>query len=197
MSQTSTGSPASRLNRTLSQAVPAWPVALPLGFELGWLSFFVVPNVTAKADFSAAVPGERRTLAPSMRTYLIVAAGGALGSVARYWLSGVIANRFGETFPWGTLLVNVSGCFAIGLLASLTVADGRWLAPSWFRPFALVGILGGYTTFSSFSLQTLTQVQDGDWAGAAGNVLGSVMLCLLGVWLGHVFGAQFNSPATT
>lgn len=129
-----------------------------------------------------------------MRTYLIVAAGGALGSMARYWLSGVVANRYGETFPWGTLLVNVTGCLVIGFLASLTVADGRWLAPSWFRAFALVGVLGGYTTFSSFSLQTLTLVQDGDWLRAGANVLGSVGLCLVGVWLGYQLGSQLNTP---
>lgn len=129
-----------------------------------------------------------------MRTYLIVAAGGALGSVSRHWASGWIAARFGETFPWGTLLVNVSGCAVIGLLAALTAPDGRWLAPVWFRPFVLVGVLGGYTTFSSFSLQTLTLAQDGDWLRAGGNVLGSVTFCLLGVWLGYQFGSQFNAP---
>jgi CrcB protein len=129
-----------------------------------------------------------------MRTYLIVAAGGALGSFSRHWVSGWIAGRFGETFPWGTLLVNVSGCAVIGVLAALTAPDGRWLAPDWFRPFVLVGVLGGYTTFSSFSLQTLTLAQDGDWLRAAGNVLGSVVFCLSGVWLGHQLGSQFNVP---
>ncbi|MBK9138046.1 MAG: fluoride efflux transporter CrcB [Verrucomicrobia bacterium] len=129
-----------------------------------------------------------------MRTYLIVAAGGALGSMARFWLSGAVASRYGETFPVGTLVVNVSGCFVIGLLAALTGPEGRWLAPGWFRPFALVGFLGGYTTFSSFSLQTLTLVQDGDWPGAAGNVAVSVLFCLAGVWLGALLGAQLNAP---
>lgn len=129
-----------------------------------------------------------------MRTYLMIAAGGALGSVARYWLSGLVATRVGETFPWGTWLVNISGCAAIGFLAALAAPDGRWLAPGWFRPFVLVGILGGFTTFSSFSLQTLTLAQDGDWLRAGGNILGSVALCLLGVWLGHQLGSYFNSP---
>jgi CrcB protein len=113
--------------------------------------------------------------------------------MARYWLSGAVASRYGETFPLGTLAVNVSGCLVIGLLATLTGPDGRWLAPDWFRPFFLIGLLGGYTTFSSFSLQTLTLVQDGQWLGAAGNVAASVGLCLAGVWLGAQLGAQFTS----
>ncbi|MHB1307074.1 MAG: fluoride efflux transporter CrcB [Limisphaerales bacterium] len=128
-----------------------------------------------------------------MRNYLWVAMGGALGSVGRYWLSGLVANWRGETFPWGTLLVNASGSFLIGLLAALSSVDGRWLAPNWFRPFLLVGVLGGYTTFSSFSLQTLNLAQEGEWLRAGGNILLSVALCLVGVWLGHLLGTEFNS----
>ena len=90
-----------------------------------------------------------------MLAYLWIAIGGALGSVGRYWFSGVVARHFGETFPWGTLLVNVSGSLVIGFFATLTGADGRWLVPAWFRQqFFMLGLCGGYTTFSSFSLQT-------------------------------------------
>jgi CrcB protein len=117
--------------------------------------------------------------------YLWIALGGALGSVARFWLSGVVANRFGETFPWGTLIVNVSGSFVIGLFAGSTGPEGRWLVSPAFRQFFMIGICGGYTTFSSFSLQTLSLIRDREYFHAGGNVLLSVALCLVGVWLGH------------
>jgi CrcB protein len=127
-----------------------------------------------------------------MLTYLWVAIGGALGSVGRYWLSGLVASRFGETFPWGTIIVNITGCFAIGLFGALTGTDGRWfLKPEW-RTFFMIGICGGYTTFSSFSLQTLNLINDGEWLYAFGNVLLSVVLCLLGVWLGFLLANYLN-----
>ena len=101
-----------------------------------------------------------------MLGYLWVAIGGALGSVARYWFSGVVARHFGETFPWGTVLVNITGSFVIGFFATLTAPDGRWLVPDWFRQqFFMLGICGGYTTFSSFSLQTLNLIEDGTYSG--------------------------------
>lgn len=125
--------------------------------------------------------------------YLWVATGGALGSVGRYWLSGVVAARVGETFPWGTLVVNLTGSFVIGLLAALTEPEGRWLVSPGFRLFFLIGVCGGYTTFSSFSLQTLNLLRAGEWWYAAGNVLLSVVLCLLGVWLGYLLGGAFNT----
>lgn len=129
-----------------------------------------------------------------MLGYVWVGIGGALGSVARFWMSGVVARHFGETFPWGTLLVNVSGSFVIGLFATLTGPDGRWLVPAWFRQqFFMLGVCGGYTTFSSFSLQTLTQMQEGEWLYAAGNVLGSVIACLAAVWLGHLVAGTLNA----
>ncbi len=132
-------------------------------------------------------------LVARLLSYLWVALGGALGSVARFWFSGVVARRFGETFPWGTLLVNVSGCFVIGFFATATAPDGRWLAPASLRTFFMVGICGGYTTFSSFSLQTLTLADDGEWLLAGANVAGSVVLCLVAVWLGHLLALALGS----
>ena len=128
-----------------------------------------------------------------MVAYFWVALGGALGSAARFWFSGVIARNFGETFPWGTLLVNTTGSLAIGVFATITGPDGRWLAPAWFRQqFFMLGICGGYTTFSSFSLQTLNLMQDGEWLYAGANILVSVAFCLVAVWLGYVLGAFLN-----
>ena len=125
--------------------------------------------------------------------YLWIAVGSAIGGVARYWLSGAIAAAFGETFPWGTLLVNVSGSFAIGFFATLTDPDGRYYFGSVARQFVMVGICGGYTTFSSFSLQTLNLVRDGQWVPAGANIAGSVILCLAAVWLGHIAAASLNA----
>jgi CrcB protein len=125
-------------------------------------------------------------------TYLFVAVGGAIGSVLRYWLSGLIANMVGQTFPWGTLVINITGSFVIGLFATLSGPDGRMLVPSEWRQFVMVGICGGYTTFSSFSLQTLTLAQDGEYVQAGSNIVLSVVLCLLGVWLGHVGALLLN-----
>jgi CrcB protein len=121
--------------------------------------------------------------------------GGGLGSLARWGVSGWIAKGFGETFPWGTVLVNVSGSFVIGLFATLTGPEGRWLAPATFRQFFMLGICGGYTTFSSFSLQTLSLAEEGQWFRAGANVILSVILCLAGVWLGHLLAATINSSS--
>src|SRR4051812_20521664 len=90
----------------------------------------------------------------SMLNYIWVVIGGAIGTGARFWVSGFVAQRGGEFFPLGTLLVNVSGSFAIGFFATLTDPQGRWLVSPTFRQFFMIGICGGYTTFSSFSLQT-------------------------------------------
>lgn len=127
-------------------------------------------------------------------TYLSVAFGGALGSVARFWLSGLVAERFGQTFPWGTLIVNVSGSFVIGFFATLTGADGRLLVTPNVRTFVMMGFCGGYTTFSSFSLQTLALAQDGQWLKAGANAALSMFLCLAAVWLGHLAATSINAP---
>jgi CrcB protein len=128
-----------------------------------------------------------------LATYLWIALGSAIGGVARYGASSVIANGFGQTFPWGTLLVNISGSFVIGFFATLTGPDGRVMVAPDFRQFVMIGICGGYTTFSSFSLQTLNLVQEGDMLRAGANIGGSVILCLFAVWLGHVAAAAMNT----
>lgn len=124
--------------------------------------------------------------------YLWVALGGALGSVARYACSSLAVRWFGNSFPWGTLFVNVSGSFAIGVLAALVTADGRPLLGSDARAFAMVGVLGGFTTFSSFSLETLNLVRSGAVGAAAGNIALSVVLCLAGAWLGFAAAALLS-----
>lgn len=123
---------------------------------------------------------------------LVVAVGGAIGSVMRYWCSGLVARAFGETFPWGTLVVNIVGSLLIGFVAAATGPDGRFLWPATLRVHVMVGVFGGFTTFSSFSLQTLSLVQEGEWLAAALNVLVSVSCCLIACWVGHGFGEWVN-----
>jgi fluoride exporter len=125
-------------------------------------------------------------------TYFWIFIGSALGGIARYWCSGVAAKLVGETFPWGTLFVNVFGSFIIGFFATITGPDGRWLVSSTARQFVMVGLCGGYTTFSSFSIQTLNLIHDGEWLYVGLNITGSVVLCLLAVWLGHFAAANLN-----
>ena len=128
-----------------------------------------------------------------MLNYLLVALGSAAGGVARYWASGVIAERIGHSFPWNTLFINVTGSFIIGFLATLSAPEGRlFLGPST-RNLLMIGFCGGYTTFSSFSLQTLNLLQDREWLYACGNAVLSVVLCLVSVWLGYAL-AQLVNP---
>ena len=125
----------------------------------------------------------------------LVAVGGALGSVARYLSSLALARWFGETFPWGTLFVNVAGSFIIGFYFILTAPNGRLLvSPDW-RIFITVGICGGFTTFSSFSLQTLLLLRDGQLLLAGLNAIGSFTLCLAAVWLGVFCASALNARA--
>lgn len=128
-----------------------------------------------------------------MITYFWIAIGGALGSVARFACSSLVANTFGQGFPWGTMLVNVLGSFVIGFFATISGPDGRLLVSGATRQFVLVGICGGYTTFSSFSLQTMTLAQDGEFARAGLNIVLSVVLCMLSVWLGYVAAMALNA----
>jgi fluoride exporter len=128
-----------------------------------------------------------------MVTYIWVAIGGAIGTTARYFLSGVVARAIGETFPWGTLTINVTGSFIIGFFAVLTGPDGRIFVGSTTRHFVMTGICGGYTTFSSFSLQTLNLANNGEWFRAGANVCASVALCLIGVWAGALLAGTLNA----
>ena len=128
----------------------------------------------------------------SVAITLWVAVGSALGGVARYWCSGIVARLVGETFPWGTLVVNVVGSLLIGFIATISGTDGRFIIPAEARQFLMVGILGGFTTFSSFSLQTLNLLREGEILPAGANIVLSVVLCLLAVWLGHLAAAALN-----
>jgi CrcB protein len=120
----------------------------------------------------------------SAASFLWVAAGGALGSVARYWLAAFVAGLTGPYFPWGTMLINVLGSFVIGWFGACTGSDGPVDVPADVRVFVMVGICGGFTTFSSFSLQTLELIYAGEALRAGGYIVGSVVLCLLAVWAG-------------
>jgi CrcB protein len=133
-----------------------------------------------------------------MLAYLWVALGGALGSVSRYWIGGVVAKKFAETaavFPLGTLLINVVGSFLIGIFAAIAVPEGRLNPQSraFATQFLMIGVCGGFTTFSSFSRETLNLLQERDFFYAGGNVLLSVTLCLVAVWLGFMLGSVFSS----
>lgn len=121
-----------------------------------------------------------------MLNYIWVMVGGALGTGARFWLSGFVAQRFGEFFPLGTLAVNVSGSFVLGFFAGFTDPEGPVLVSPRFRQFFMIGICGGYTTFSSFSLQTVDLARDGDWLKAFLNIGLSFGCCLAAVWLGRI-----------
>ena len=112
----------------------------------------------------------------------------------RFWISGFVADRFGAAFPFGTLAVNVSGSFVIGFLGALTSPDARFSPKlrSVTSQFFMIGICGGYTTFSSFSLQTLSLAREGEWLYVGANILFSVALCLVAVWLGFICGSLIS-----
>ena len=124
--------------------------------------------------------------------YLVIGLGSAVGGMARYWCTGILARVLGETFPWGTFVVNVAGCAFIGWFAGATVPEGRWFVPSLARQFVMVGVCGGFTTFSSFGFETLRLVGDGQYAKAVANIVGSLVLCLAGVWLGYSIGSSWS-----
>ncbi len=126
-------------------------------------------------------------------TYFWIAVGSALGGMGRYACQSLFTNWFGPFFPWGTLVVNVAGSFVIGFFATLTGPDGRVLVTNNTRLFFMVGLCGGYTTFSSFSLQTLNLAQDGELVRAGLNIGGSVVLCLMSVWLGYAAAMAMNA----
>jgi CrcB protein len=124
--------------------------------------------------------------------YAWIAAGSAIGGMGRYWIGGWIDEGIGETFPWGTIVINVTGSLVIGFLATLGSPDGRLLIPPHLRMFLMIGICGGYTTYSSFSLQTLNLAREGELLRAGANILITTALCLVAVWVGHLLAAGFN-----
>jgi len=127
-----------------------------------------------------------------MTTYFWIAIGSALGGMARHWCTLVATAWFGATFPWGTLFINILGSFVIGLFFALTGPDGRFDVPLDAKLFVMTGICGGYTTFSAFSLQTLSLFQDGAWLRGGGYVAASVVLCLIAVWAGYALAVLVN-----
>lgn len=120
-----------------------------------------------------------------MRTLFGVAIAGALGALARYGLGDVISRRFPE-FPWGTLVINVTGSFLIGAL--FVILTDRTSASPAFRSTVMIGLIGSYTTFSTFSLETVRLLQEGSTAAAGLNVVGSLGIGLVAVWLGMTLG---------
>ena len=128
----------------------------------------------------------------TIQTYLIVMSGGALGTGLRLWLSSFLAARYGETFPVGTLAVNVLGSLVIGFYIGLTGPQGIIFASPLARQFVTMGVLGGFTTFSSFSLQTYNLLADGNWFRGALNAVLSLFMCLLSTWAGTAIASALN-----
>jgi CrcB protein len=153
------------------------PVALqpPIGRKL--------TLVTAVLSVTAAVAA---SLADTISPYLAVAIGSALGGVARHWCTVVSIEWLGVAFPWGTLFINVLGSFVIGFFFAIAGPDGRFEAPTNIRLLVMTGICGGYTTFSAFSLQSLSLLQNGAWFRGGSYAVASVGLCLIAVWAGYV-----------
>ena len=127
-----------------------------------------------------------------MIAYVWVALGGAIGSVCRFGFGVAAARLWGESFPWGTIAINIIGSFVIGFFGTLTAPGGLLPGGPNLRIFVMVGICGGFTTFSSFSLQTLSLAREGSWFGAAGNVALSVTLCITAVTIGHLSGERIG-----
>ncbi len=135
----------------------------------------------------------RSNLSPIVmfKTYLAVMAGGAVGTGLRLALSTWFDTHFGVSFPVGTLFVNITGCFIIGLFAGLTAPSGFFQISPMTSQTIIIGVLGGYTTFSSFGLQTHRLLLDGRSLHAMLNILSSITLCLLAVWLGQLLASLF------
>ncbi len=129
--------------------------------------------------------------------YLWVAIGGAIGTIGRFWLATTMTAVTGPAFPWGTILINVVGSFIIGFFGTLTATGGLVSVPGDARTFVMVGLCGGFTTFSSFSLQTLDLAREGRWAHAGANIAMSVVLCLISVTLGFAAAAWMNTSRSS
>lgn len=124
--------------------------------------------------------------------YLSVGLGAAVGGMVRFGVGGLAARLIGDAFPWGTLIVNVAGSVLLGFLAGLTTPESRVLIPTPTRLFLMVGVCGGFTTFSSFSLETMNLIHDGQLWRAAFNIGGSLTAGLLGIWCGYAFALLIN-----
>ncbi|MBN9440999.1 MAG: fluoride efflux transporter CrcB [Bosea sp.] len=127
----------------------------------------------------------------SFSTVVVIMIGGALGTLARYLLS-VLALPISGSLPWGTILINIAGSFIIGFFGTLTLASGRFPLAEPVRLFVMVGFCGGFTTFSSFSLQTLDLLRSGETLRATINIVASVALCVTAVAVGHAVASRFN-----
>jgi CrcB protein len=123
---------------------------------------------------------------------LAVAVGAAAGGLLRYWAALWIGRRAPGLFPWGTLFINITGSAFIGFFSTFSGPEGRLLVSPQVKLLVMTGICGGYTTYSTFSLETLRLIQDRQYGAAALNAGASVLLCLLGVWLGHTLAATLN-----
>jgi CrcB protein len=132
----------------------------------------------------------------SFTNCLIVMAGGALGTLARYLVS-LAALPISGRLPWGTIIINITGSLLIGFFGTLTLAGGRYPVSDSLRLFVMIGICGGYTTFSSFSLQTLDLIRSGALARASVNIAASVVLCIAAVAAGHLLAAHLNRGASS
>jgi CrcB protein len=130
----------------------------------------------------------------SLTTCLIVMLGGAFGTLARY-LIGLAALPISQDLPWGTIIINIAGSFIIGFFGTMTLAHGRFPASENLRLFVMIGICGGFTTFSSFSLQTLDLLRAGAPFRAGINIVASVVLCVVAVAVGHYIASQINGGA--
>lgn len=124
-----------------------------------------------------------------MQQTIFIALAGLIGTLLRYWLAGFVSRQIGETFPWGTMAVNLIGCLGAGVL--LFVTEERLLLGPTARTVIMIGLLGGFTTFSSYSLQTFALLREGAIGLAMLNLVTSNVLGLLMVWLGYVLGKVF------
>ena len=132
----------------------------------------------------------------TLKLALLVALGGAFGTLARFALS-LAAAPISGSMPWGTIAINVAGSFLIGAFGTLTLAAGRFPVPEAARLFVMVGVCGGFTTFSAFSLQTLDLLRNGAPGRALANVVISVVACVTAVALGHYAAARLNGGTAT
>ncbi len=129
---------------------------------------------------------------PTTSTSLLVAVGGAIGSLLRYWLAEILGATLGTAFPWGVLIVNITGCFIIGLFGAVAAQLQTQDTTQFIRYFVMAGICGGYTTFSAFSLQTFQFIQKSEWLYAGAYITSSVILCLVATWTGTICAALIS-----